>query len=168
MFIALAFLLFVGIANATGIPESVDPQNYPVVWTETVYNGSGAAIQSARIVVWDYDTSDSSVNEYDNMCPWIKIAAATDDPWTAGVTIYGQSIADKTAGQIIIKGPTVIEKGASATVNQCVGSTASTGKTVDFGASADECTVGKVIIATDENSPGKGYATVHVEVFCGD
>ena len=167
-FIALAFLFFVGIANATGIPEVVDPQNYPVVWTESVYNGTASTIQSGVIVSWDYTTSDSSVNVYDSHCPWIRMPTETDATWTAGVTVYGTTIATKTAGQIVIRGPAPILKGASFTADGLIGSTATTGATVDFAASADDCAVGRCIAAIDSNGVGAGYALVDVTVFCGD
>lgn len=170
LLVAFAILVTYGIANATGIPDSVEPKNYPVVWTETVYNGTSASISSGLIVIWDYDTSDSDVSSnYDDMCPWIKMPTEADDIWTAGVTIYGKDIASKTTGQIIIKGPAFVVTGASGTVNTLIGSTATTGVTVDYAAGTDDCAVGRVIKANGiTTGAGLGYTLVDVGVACSD
>lgn len=168
LFIVLALLMMVGVANAAGIPQGLDPKNNPEVWTQLVYNGSGATIQSGLIVIWDYATADVTEAIDDYRCPWIKMPTEADDIWTAGVTPYGYTIANGSSGSIIIKGPAFVLTGASGTVNQLVGSTATTGATVDFAAGGDDCTVGRVIKANPAGGLGAGYTLVDVLVSCND
>ncbi len=170
LFVILALLLMVGVANATNIPQMVDPKNYPTVWTEQVYNGTGSTIQSGLIVIWDYDTSDSDISTaYDDMCPWVKMPTEADDIWTAGVTPYGQTILNGSTGAMIIRGPAFVVTGASGTVNTLVGATATTGVTVDYAAGTDDCAVGRVIKADGIlTGAGKGYTLVDVGVACSD
>ena len=172
LFIILALLLMIGVANATNIPVGVDPQNNPIVWAEAVYNGSGATITSAYIVSWDFDTSDVSEAWNDDMCNWVKTASEADDIWTAGVLPYGRNLANGDVGSIIIRGPAYVMKGASATVNQLVGSE-SDGQTVDYGAGTDDCALGRVIKASGhahgpEATQGANYPIVFVDVACSD
>ena len=116
LLIALAVLFSYGIANATGIPQSVDPKSYPVVWTETVYNGTTSTIPSCYVVEWDFDTSDSNAGTvYDDTLPWVKKCDGNDDVWTAGVVQMGQDIASGSTGQIVIKGPAVVFRGSQGT-----------------------------------------------------
>ncbi len=170
LLVVLALLLTIGVANAAGIPVGVDPVNFPEVWTQQVYNGTSSTIQSAVIVIWDYDTSTSlESSNYNDMCPWIKMPTEADDIWTAGVVPYGQTIASKTSGSIIIKGPAFVVTGASGTVNQLVGATATTGVTVDYAAGTDDCAVGRVIKANGiTTGAGGGYTLVDVGVACSD
>ena len=116
LFIILALLLTVGVANATNIPQISDPKNYPIVWTEVVYNGSGSTITSGYVVQWDFDTSDSDAGtEFDDVCPWVKLADAASDIWTAGVVPLGQNILNTDVGRIVIKGPTAVYRGVNGT-----------------------------------------------------
>lgn len=170
IFVILALLLTIGVASAANIPVAVDPVNFPEVWTQQVYNGTTSTIQSALIVIWDYDASDSGEGtHYDDMCPWIKMPTEADDIWTAGVVPYGSSIAAKSNGSIIVKGPAFVLTGASGTVNTLVGATATTGVTVDYGAGTDDCAVGRVIKANGIlTGAGLGYTLVDVLVSCSD
>ena len=145
--IALVFS-FMGIANAAGIPTVVDAYNYPEVWTQEVYNGSGSAIQSAVVVRWDCATSDAAM---DDMGMWVAIVGVVADNRTAGVVPYGQVIADKSHGTIIIRGPAVVRNGGGCTAatgaDGAVESDA-TGYVVDFtvAGTSDEAIVGWSII----------------------
>jgi hypothetical protein len=116
----LAVMLMVGIGQsyATGIPVTTDPKNFPTVWIEEVYNGSGSDIATERVVSWDFDTSDSDESsKYDDMCPWVKVAPATDlDVWTAGVSLTRQGIANGAQGVIIIRGPAVVYDGTGVDI----------------------------------------------------
>ncbi len=170
---SLAILLIfaiTGIAYATGIPQTNWPKNLPTVWTEAVYNGSGTDIATQRVVEWDFDTSDSKDNEFDDMCPWVQTTDATDDIWTAGVTLSNQGIANGNAGTIIIKGPAVCYDGvgrAATTVNTQVGGV-SGGACADFsGGGADKTLLGIVIKtqATNQGSPGDALIYVDPTTF---
>ena len=125
LFIVLALLLVYGVANATNIPMVTDPKNYPTVWTELVYNGSGSEIATGMVVEWDFDASDSDAGTiYDDMCSWVQLSDAANNVWTAGVTTIGQAIANGSVGRIIIRGPAVVHNnGTPATVNTVCAST---------------------------------------------
>lgn len=151
LFLVLAILLMAGIANATNIPQMVDPKNYPTVWTEVVYNGSGSTIYSGYVVQWDFDTSDSDAGSiFDDMCPWVKTCDSAGDIWTAGVLPIGYNIASGDVGRIVINGPAVVKMTAAAqcTVNTIAEATA-TGTASDHdGAAVDEGTLGVCIKAS--------------------
>ena len=152
LFIVLALLLTFGVANvyATNIPQMVDPKNYPTVWTEVVYNGSGSTIYSGYIVQWDFDTSDSDAGTiYDDTAPWVKTADSVDDIWTAGVVVMGSNILNGDVGRIIIHGPAVVKMSAAArcTVNTVV-STDAAGMAYDEAGGADLTTLGICIKAS--------------------
>lgn len=169
LFVILALLLLSGVANAANIPVGVDPQNYPEVWTQEVYNGSGATINSASIVIWDYDTSNPDGTWNDDRCAYIKAPTEADDIWTAGVTPFGTDVANGTTTSIIIRGPAFVKTGASGTVNTLVGSTATSGATVDYAAGTDDCAAGRVIKADSTSlAVGAGYTIVDVGVMCSD
>ena len=172
LFIVLALLLTIGVANAAGIPVGVDPKNNPIVWTEAVYNGSGSTITSSYIVSWDFDTSNVDEAWDDDMCNWVKTASEADDIWTAGVLPYGRDLANGDVGSIIIRGPAYVRLGASATVNQLVGAETD-GQTVDYAAGTDDCALGRVIKAAGhghgpEATQGSNYPIVFVDVSCSD
>jgi len=143
--ISLALLLagmLSGSAFATGIPEVVDV-DYPIVWTETVYNGSGTDIATGRVVQWDFDTSDPSGNDYDDMCPYVKTADAAGDIWTAGVSLIDNGISNGNIGTIIIKGPAIVnDNGNSVTADDLVETDASGYVTSHDGNATDESTLG--------------------------
>lgn len=168
LFIVLALLLTCGVANvfATGIPTATDPKSYPTVWTEDVYNGSGSTIQSAVIVEWDFETSDSADNWNDDMCPWVKLANGASDIWTAGVTVYGSTIADGTTGRIIIRGPAyVLEHSTPGAADNLVG-THTNGTVTTDSASANTAALGICVDASPSYGPsdGGGYSIIFVEI----
>ena len=117
--VALVFS-FIGVANAAGIPTVVDTYNYPEVWTQEVYNGSGDEIQSATVVRWDCGESDGA---WDDMGMWVETVGVAADNRTAGVVPYGQVIADKSHGTIIIRGPAVVYNAG----NTCTAATGTDG-----------------------------------------
>ena len=148
LFLILALLLCFGIVNsyATNIPTATDPKNYPTVWTELVYNGSGSTIVSGYVAIWDFDTSDSDAGTmFDDTCPWVKLADAADSIWTAGVVPLGQNIANGDVGRIIIKGPAVVASFTQTTTVNTVVSTTATGLAYDESGGADKTTLGIVI-----------------------
>lgn len=149
LFLVLAFLLFYGTANATNIPMVTDPKNYPTVWTELVYNGSGSDIATGMCVVWDYDTSDSDAGTiYDDTAAWVKTCDDESSPWTAGVTTIGQGIANGAVGRIIIRGPAVVHNGNTAPTVNTIVSAGATGYVEDENAGADEAVLGVCIKAS--------------------
>jgi hypothetical protein len=170
IFVILALLLTIGVANATGIPLVTDPKNYPTVWTELVYNGSGSDIATGVIVLWDFDTCDSDAGSiYDDTGSWVKLDDDESSPWTAGVTRIGQGIANGATGSIIIKGPAVVHLPAgetAVTVNTFVSSNGG-GKVIDSTAAGDESILGCVIKASAagndiEAAIGTGSALIYV------
>lgn len=161
----VALFVMVGIASATNIPVTVEPKNRPTVWTETVYNGSGADITSGYIVEWDFDASDSTALDgtwYDDMCSWVQLADSAGDIWTAGVVAYGKNIVNGTPGRVIIRGPAYVVIGSTLTADDIVEADAS-GKVVPHdGAATDEGTLGVCIKATTTNGPGGGFGVIYV------
>lgn len=155
-----------GFAFATQIQQATFPKNLPTVWTEQVYNGSGSEIVTQRVVEWDFDTSDSNINEFDDMCPWVKQTDATDDVWTAGVTITEKSIPNGETGTIIIKGPAIVHDGAgfgNTTVNTQVGGV-SGGSCADFtGGAADKTLLGIVIKSQATNQGFTNDALIYID-----
>ena len=149
IFVIFAFLLLIGTANATNIPVATDPKNYPTVWTELVYNGSGSDIATGRVVQWDFDTSDSDAGTiFDDMCPWVKTADAANDIWTAGVTTIGQGITNGNVGRIIIHGPAVVHNNSSAPTVDTVVATTNSGYVGANTPSTDTKNLGVVIKAS--------------------
>lgn len=151
--VILALLLTIGVANATNIPVGVDPQSYPTVWTEVVYNGSGSDIGTGMCVIWDYDTSDSPAGSvFDDTCAWVKTCNDESSPWTAGVTAIGKGITNGDVGRIIIRGPAVVHNNNTpCTVNTIVSAGAS-GYVEDENAGADEAALGVCIKASAANN----------------
>lgn len=162
LFIALAILLVTGIAEATNIPMGVDPKNEPIVWTETVYNGSGAEIVSGYVVQWDFDTSNPDGTWFDDMTAYVKLNATADGPWIAGVVPYGQNIANGNTGQIVIKGATIAyDNGQTVTADSFVSATAA-GLVYDEACDAvDESIVG-VAIKNTHPVLGNDYSIIYV------
>lgn len=157
-----ALLFLIGVANATNIPMNTEPKNYPVVWTEEVY--ANAAVTSGYVVQWDFETSDSSTDVYDDMCPWVKTVATAESPWTAGVCPLGQNIAAGGTGSIIIRGPTPVYMGhilgtTTCTADDFVGSS-SAGVVLDWvGGTTDETMLGICIKTTAAANDALGDAT---------
>lgn len=163
--ILLSFVV-TGLAFATGLSQVTSPKNYPTVWTEQVYNGSGSDIATQRVVEWDFDVSDSSINEFDDMCPWVQTTDATDDIWTAGVTLSNQGIANGETGTIIIKGPAVVYDGIGTsvcTVNTVVGGVSGGACADTTGASDDKTHLGIVIKTTATNQGYSSDALIYVD-----
>ncbi len=162
LFILTLAILFVfgGIALATNIPKNVDPKNFPTVWTEQVYNGSGASITSGHIVEWDHAASEGDEDWYDDMCAWVQTVDSASDIWTAGVAVFGQNIADGDTGAIIIRGPAYVLEDVTTppTVNQICGSASSGGGVTSDAASGNTTSLGITIavspIADGPNTVG--------------
>jgi hypothetical protein len=154
IFLVFALLLTYGVANAANMPMAIDPKNYPEVWTMQVYNGSGSTIVSGYIVQWDFDTSDSTEAQNDDRCPWVKLADAASDIWTAGVLPYGQNIANGDTGAMICYGPAYVLNGTTnPTVDQFCGA-ATDGTVTTPSASANTTDLGRVIKATQATTTG--------------
>ena len=154
LFIVLALLLTFGVANATNIPQMVDPKSYPTVWTEVVYNGSGATIVSGYIVEWDFEASDSAINYNDDMSMWVQTCDGASDIWTAGVVPYGNNIADGDVGAIIIRGPAYVIEYLTTppTANELAGSHTNGQVTADSG-SGNTTSLGITIDASPSYAP---------------
>jgi len=169
LFISLAILFIAGIANATNIPQIVEPKNYPTVWTEQVYNGSASTIVSGYVAQWDFATSDSSINWNDKMCPWVKVADEASDPWTAGVVPYGKSIPAYSVGTIIIRGATHVRQLAASTVPvaEDICGTAANGTVTTDNAGANTSSLGMTVGADSDVSTGPdaglGWAIVFID-----
>jgi len=179
LFVILALLLTYGVAQATNIPMVVDPKNYPTVWTELVYNGSGSNIATGLVVMWDFVTSDSDASAvYDDMCPWVKLATG-DGPMTAGVTTIAREVGASTniaisngnVGRIIIHGPAVVHRttqGTAVTLETFVSGDSSGGVVDETCDAVDEDIVGTVIAisaaANDvEADIGSGSSLIYVD-----
>jgi hypothetical protein len=162
LFLAFA-LLISGVAFATEIPQMVN-KDFPIVWTETVYNGSGSDISSGYVVQWDYDTSNPAGTWYDDIGPYVQLADATYDPWTAGVTEWGKTMANGTTGRIIIRGPAFVMKavGTDLTANEFVMSAAD-GTVAAYGGSADNETILGVCIKNTHGTLGGLVGIIHVQ-----
>ena len=156
LFVIFALLLTIGVANATNIPQMVDPKNYPTVWTELVYNGSGSDIVTGKVVVWDIAASDVDVAAYDGACMWVKVAATAHSVWTAGVTTIAResgvssdiAISNGNVGRIIIRGPAVVHNNNSAPTVNTIISTTSAGYVGTYTPAADTASLGVVIKAS--------------------
>lgn len=140
--IALIFS-FIGVVNADSIPTAVDPKNYPTVWTQTVYNGSGDEIQSAQVARWDIA---ASTGDFVDMCAWVEESDAVADIRTAGVVPYGYSLANGAVGDIIVKGPAIVYCGSNTTTENTGVEATAAGEAIDETlAAADEALLGWVI-----------------------
>jgi len=163
----LSIFVMAGFALASGIPQVTSPKNYPTVWTEQVYNGSGSDIATAQVVIWDFDTSDSSINDFDDMCPWVATTTTASDPWTAGVTLTNQGINNGDTGTIIIKGPAVCDDGAgrsNTTADDIVGTTTTAGDIAEVSAiNNDGAFLGVTIKASASNQGYIDDALIYVD-----
>jgi len=143
--LAAVLLVMTSAAFATGIPVTTDPKNFPTVWTEAVYNGSGDDIGTGVIVRWDFD---ASTGDFADMCAWVEQGDTAEDIRTAGVVpFYGDGIDNGSTGTIIIKGPAKVRKQNTTTVtdDDIVGDDG-TGYVIDWtGGTSDECMLGVAI-----------------------
>ncbi len=102
LFLALFAILFVvGVANATNIPSTVDPENSAEIWITSVYNYTGSGATEADVgdvVCWDID------NSTDDNKNWVIQCATADTTLVAGV-VYQAAIKGGDVGTIAIKGP---------------------------------------------------------------
>ena len=149
-------ILFIagGVAFATDIPVTVDPKNYPTVWTEQIYNGSGATIVSGYIVEWDHATADSTENEFDDMCPYVQLCDAAGDVWTCGVVPYGDSIPNASTGTIIVKGPAYVYEGTNGVTANAICESDASGRAQDMDVTGNnEASIG-ICIQDDPDSAG--------------
>lgn len=177
--LAISLLCLTSIAFATNIPQMVDPKNYPTVWTEIVYNGSGSDIATGRVVEWDFDTSDSDAGSiFDDMCPWVKSVNAANDVWTAGVTMLtaqsgSAAIPNGSTGRIIIRGPAVVHNNDSPPTVDTVVATTSSGYVGANTPSTDTSDLGVVIKASAagndvEVDVGAGSSLIYVNPTLSD
>jgi len=143
----LSIFVLTGIAFADAIPQVTDAKNLPIVWTQSVYNGSGADISTGIIVEWDYDTSDPAGTAFDDRTNYVQTCDSAGDIWTAGVTPWNKGIADGNRGTIIVRGPAIVQKEGSTTVTagDIVESDANGQVSAHDGAAVDEGTLGVAI-----------------------
>ena len=168
LFIVLALLLTLGVANAAGIPLGVDPGNGPEVWTQQVYNDSGSTLSSGDVVVWDY--TDSDMYDLDNLKMYVTTTTTADDIATAGVVV-SPSCANGDVCSIAIRGPVAVRlsdiTGTLITAGDLVGTDGTATTAGDFaGGAADVSVLGWCIDAdtlTDSSVGGKNVGIVFVQ-----
>lgn len=137
-----------GVAQAAGIPVTVDPQNGPEIWTQEVFNDAGSALTSGSVVVWDY--TDSDMYDLDLRKMYITTTTTADDIATAGITV-DPSIPDQTVGTICIYGPVkaMDVSGTTDTAGLVVGTSTTAGKLANYANTAnDSAALGWVIDAS--------------------
>ena len=142
LFIVLALLLTVGVANAAGIPLGVDPASGPEIWTQVVYNDSGSALTSGTVVIWDY--TDSDMYDLDDRKAYVTTTTTVDDIAVAGVVV-SPSIAAGDVGAICIYGPVraLTASGATVTAGTAIGTSATAGRVGSYSnTSNDDAVVG--------------------------
>ena len=165
LFIALAILFTVGIANAAGIPTVVDPANGPEIWTQEVFNDSGSALTSGSVVVWDY--TDSDMYDLDLRKMYVTTTVTADDIATAGITVDA-SIPDQSVGTICIYGPVKarIVSGTTATAGVTLATSSTAGRLGNYaGSGNDDAALGWSIDEdTKTDSPEGGTDIVVVFV----
>ncbi|MBU0598896.1 hypothetical protein KKF61_08000 [Patescibacteria group bacterium] len=144
LLVAGLFLGVTAVAFSDSIPQVTDPKNVPIVWTQSVYNGSGSDIATGVIVQWDFDTSDPDGTFYDDQTNYVKLADAAGDIWTAGVVPFDKGIANGEQGVIIVRGPCPVKEAAGTTVvvNTIVETDANGLVTNHDGDAVDESTLG--------------------------
>lgn len=146
LFLALVALFVSGVAFSDSIPGVTDPQRVPIVWTQSVYNGSGSDIVTAIIVEWDFDTSNPSGTFYDDRTNYVQTADSAGDIWTAGVTPYDLPIANGDQGIIIVRGPALVKNGTNTVTADDICETDANGYvSAHDGAAVDEGTIGVAI-----------------------
>lgn len=160
LFVILALLFTMGVANAASIPLVSDPKNQPEIWTMEVYNNQGSALTSGYVVSWDNegDTTDSN---YAYRTMWVTLPAIRDDVQVAGIVV-DDTIPTGSIGTIAIFGPVyalVLDSTAAVTAADLVSAYDTTGKVGDFGgAGADEAVLGYCISASPVAIAYGGYA----------
>jgi len=162
LFLVVALLILVGSVQAASVPGTSDPENYPVVWTESVYNNSGSALTSGTVVVWDFA---SSTGTYADQCNWVTTQSATEGVITTAGVVVSNSIPAAGNGQIAIRGVVPVLHNVAVTASTAVGtSNATAGYMADFpSGSTDQCILGYAINTTviDSGIPETGYVFVN-------
>jgi len=161
LLVALAILLTAGIASADSVPQAADPQLLPTVWTQTVYNGSGANITSAQVVRWDIGASTT------DMAMWIEETDGAADPRTAGVVPYGRDCDNATVCEIIVKGPAIVYDGGNTTGAGTICEADASGQPVDetLGANDDESALGWTIDANASTAANTNLDVNYAVIF---
>lgn len=155
LFVIFALLLCVGVANAAGIPQGVDPSAGPEIWTQEVYNDSGSALTSGSVVIWDY--TDSDMYDLDLRKAYVTTTTTVDDIATAGVTV-DPTIANGDVGTICIYGPVKARATGTVTAGLAIGTSATAGVVGPYSnTSTDDAVVGWSVDAnTAADSPEGG------------
>lgn len=160
LFLSLALLLVVGVANAANIPKTVDPANHPEVWVTQAYSNSSTDVTSGWVVVWDHNSSSSPAAFTDRL-PYVNVTTSADDIWTAGVVLNGNVASAGDVVSIAIWGPVyalTADSSDAVTAGDLVGSYTTAGQCGDFaGTAADNATLGVCIYAAPNTSANGGY-----------
>ena len=154
LFVIFAILISFGIANAAGIPVTVDPANGPEIWTVEVFNDSGATLQSGATVVWDLTDTDMSAIDARKM--YVTTTTSADSVAVAGVVV-DPTILDQSQGTIAIWGPVAVRELTNGSMNasELVGTATTAQRATDFtGSAADNGVLG--VCAVDNTDPTKG------------
>ena len=149
LFVILALLFSVGVANAAGIPQSVDPKNGSEIWTQEVFNDSGSDLTSGSVVVWDY--ADSDMYDLDLRKMYVTTTITADDVATAGITV-DPTCPDQTVCTICIYGPVKAKDvaGTTDTAGLALGTSTTAGSLGNYaGAGNNDAVLGWSI---DENT----------------
>jgi hypothetical protein len=125
---ALAVCAGVGSAHA-GIQIGSDDQSSANRIITTVYNDSGATLQSGAVVVWDTGSGDPVDSA---MGTWVTTTTSADSTLVAGV-VSSNSIPDQQLGEIIVYGPAyalwaATTDGATDTAGTAIGTTTVAGQ----------------------------------------
>lgn len=163
LLVAFALLLVgSGVAWADGIPQVVDPRNNAQSpWTVTVFNDSGATVNSGEIVVWD--RVDSDVVDHALSRPYVITSSTADDVYTAGVMV--QTCPNQSACDIIVRGIALV-RCADASDAVTVGTTVGQSSTVaglcgDYTPAANKASLGLAL----ESGAGTDYEYITVYVY---
>jgi hypothetical protein len=136
LFIILALLMLVGVANAASIPGAVAPYNYPEIWTTEVYNNSGGDLVSGSVVVWDFNSVSTPAGFTDRL-NYVTTTTTADDIRVAGVLT--ENCLTKGTCTICIRGPVYALVGDSidaVTASYAVGTTVLAGQCGQEGSAA--------------------------------
>ena len=160
LFIVLALLLTMGVANAAGIPLGVDPSEGPEIWTQQVYNDSGSTLTSGTVVVWDY--TDSDMYDLDLRRAYVTTTTTADNIAVAGVSVT-PSWANGDVGSICIYGPVRARATGTVTAGLAIGTSGTAGVVTGYAnTSTDDAVVGWSVDADTLADSAEGGPTIMV------
>lgn len=155
LFFVLAILLMASVASAATIPGAVNAKEGPEIWTTTVYNNSGAALESGTVVIWDIDAATGDDDNYVN-------TSTTESALVAGV-VWPAQIATASIGIIAIRGPVNVDMEDASNGNcaadalLCVGSVAGDAKTCTTVANGQGYSFGRCVASGTVGAEVKAF-----------